>query len=207
MYYVGRKDNNWVVDRQKEFADGLRLARCAVEFGKEDPSALCYGGWAIVHFTRSIEAGAPFIARALGLNPNMTAARVFSAWLRIWDNEPEASVERIAEAIRLSPFEPYMRHWLTGMAHACYHAERYHEAVPWAQKAIAEDPTYVSALRILAASYAQAGRIKEARGAMQRLQDVDPVLRISNLRDAIGPYRPEGLARYEEGLRLAGLPE
>ena len=47
----------------------------------------------------------------------------------------------------------------------------------------------------------------EARSAIQRLQEVDPVLRVSNLRHAIGPYRPEGLARYEEGLRLAGLPE
>ena len=49
--------------------------------------------------------------------------------------------------------------------------------------------------------------MEEAKGAIQRLQEVDPVLRVSNLRHAIGPYRPEGLARYEEGLRLAGLPE
>jgi hypothetical protein len=32
-------------------------------------------------------------------------------------------------------------------------------------------------------------------------------LRISNLRDELGPYLPEYLARYVEGLRAAGLPE
>ena len=93
------------------------------------------------------------------------------------------------------------------MAHACYHAERYSEAVLWGEKAAAADPNYVGSLRILAASYAQAGRMEQATSATQRLQEADPVLRVSNLRHAIGPYRPEGLARYEEGLRLAGLPE
>jgi hypothetical protein len=32
-------------------------------------------------------------------------------------------------------------------------------------------------------------------------------LRISNLRDRVGPYRPEDFARYAQALRLAGLPE
>ena len=36
MYYVNRKDNNWMVDRAREFEEGLRLARRAVELGKED---------------------------------------------------------------------------------------------------------------------------------------------------------------------------
>ena len=36
------------------------------------------------------------------------------------------------------------------MAHAYYHAEQYDEAVAWAEKAAAIDPTYVGGLRILA---------------------------------------------------------
>jgi len=32
-------------------------------------------------------------------------------------------------------------------------------------------------------------------------------LSVSNLKDVLGPYRHEGLSRYEEGLRQAGLPE
>jgi hypothetical protein len=44
----------------------------------------------------------------------------------------------------------------------------------------------------------------ERRSGMRRL---DPPRRVSNLRHVLGPYRPEDLARYEEGLRKAGLPE
>jgi adenylate cyclase len=207
MIYVGRKDNNWMVDRPREFAEGLRLARRAVELGKEDALALCYGGWTLVHLARNTEVGAPFIERALVLDPNMTAARVYSAWLRIWTGEPEIAIERIAEAIRLSPLDPELHFWEIAMAHGYYHAERYGEAVAWAVKGAAVDPTYVGGLRILAASYARAGRTEDAQAAVQRLYEIDPTLCIANLRDAVGPYRPEGLARYEEGLRLAGLPE
>jgi len=43
---------------------------------------------------------------------------------------------------------------------------------------------------------------------MARLRQLDPVLRISNLSDVAAPLRrPEDLAKWEEGLRKAGLPE
>ena len=42
---------------------------------------------------------------------------------------------------------------------------------------------------------------------MARLRQLDPALRISNLKDLIPLRRPEDLARLAEGLRKAGLPE
>ena len=71
-----------------------------------------------------------------------------------------------------------------------------------------EQSDHVGALRIFAAVRAFAGRIQEARKAMSRIRQIDPMLRISNLADVLPPLsRPEDLARYAEGLRLAGLPE
>lgn len=51
-----------------------------------------------------------------------------------------------------------------------------------------------------------AGHLEEARQAVAGLQQRDPTLRISPLRGALGPYRSEDLAKYEAGLRQAGLP-
>jgi hypothetical protein len=42
---------------------------------------------------------------------------------------------------------------------------------------------------------------------MLKLRKADPQLRMSNLGNVISPLRPEHLAKYVEGLRLAGLPE
>jgi hypothetical protein len=49
--------------------------------------------------------------------------------------------------------------------------------------------------------------MEEARQAMERLRQIDPALRISNLKDWFPIRRPEHFARWTEGLRKAGLPE
>ena len=58
------------------------------------------------------------------------------------------------------------------------------------------------------ASNALAGRLGQTQKVLARLRQLDPTLRVSNLRDRLDPYRrPEDVARYEQGLRKAGLPE
>jgi hypothetical protein len=42
---------------------------------------------------------------------------------------------------------------------------------------------------------------------MARMRELDSAYRISDVKDRIPFRRPEDLARYEEGLRKAGLPE
>jgi len=70
-----------------------------------------------------------------------------------------------------------------------------------------EWPDYQTALRIAAASNALAGRLEKARNVRERLQKLDPQLRISNLDNELGPYhRPHDIVRYVEGLRVAGSP-
>jgi len=60
---------------------------------------------------------------------------------------------------------------------------------------------------IIAASHALAGRTNDARRATQRLRQIDPAARISNLKDWLPAHRPEDLATFVDGLRKAGLPE
>jgi len=58
-----------------------------------------------------------------------------------------------------------------------------------------------------AASNALAGRVVEAHKIMARLRELDPKLSVSNLKDYITFRRPEDFARFEDGLRQAGLSE
>ena len=62
-------------------------------------------------------------------------------------------------------------------------------------------------LRIKTNSHMLAGQAEEAQEALARLRQLHPTLRVSNLKDVLGPYGREDLSRYEEGLRQAGLPE
>jgi Flp pilus assembly protein TadD len=96
----------------------------------------------------------------------------------------------------------------SGTAHAHFFLSRYDKAASWATMALQDNPDHQPALRIEAASSAMAGRLEQARTAVARLRQVNPTLRVSNLKEVLGPYRhAESFAQYEEGLRRAGLPE
>jgi hypothetical protein len=68
-------------------------------------------------------------------------------------------------------------------------------------------PNFHQALRMAAAGHALAGRLDIARKAMGRLRQIDPDLRVSNLFELTPLRRAQDMARYQEGLRKAGLPE
>ena len=101
---------------------------------------------------------------------------------------------------------PPRRH--AAMANAFFFLGRYDEATAWAAMALRDAPDLHTALRIDAASHALVGRLEQAQKSLARLRKLSPALRVSTLGDVYGPYRrPEDIARYEEGLRRAGLPE
>jgi hypothetical protein len=57
------------------------------------------------------------------------------------------------------------------------------------------------------AAHALAGNIEQAKAACARLRALEPLLRVSNFRNLMAPFRPVDFAKWEGGLRLAGLPE
>src|SRR6202044_443970 len=108
--------------------------------------------------------------------------------------------------MRLSPFEPSMFMMQQGTASGHFYTGRYDEAAAWSAKSIGENPNYSSAWRVTAASNAFLGRGGQAQKAMVRLRQLEPTLRIATIKQLF-PLRPSDLARMEEGLRKAGLPE
>ena len=206
--YAWAKGNSWISVTPNEVAEVTRLAQRAVELGKDDAIALAASGWALAYVVRDLGAGAAFIDRALVLNSNLAEAFFCGGWAKNWLGEPEAAIERFARAIRLSPLDPWVIGMRVGTAHAHFFLGRYDEATSWAAMALQDNPDLPPGLRIDAASNAMAGRPVQAHKAIDRLRQLNPALRVSNLKDVLGPYQhAEDLARYEEGLRLAGLPE
>jgi TolB-like protein/class 3 adenylate cyclase/tetratricopeptide (TPR) repeat protein len=207
--YTQRKANGWMVDPVEETAEAARLARRAAELGKDDATALCFGGLTLGYVLGDVEDAAAFIGRALALDPNMAAAWFASGYLKLGQGELEMAIDHTSRAMRLSPLDTATYLWQTriGLAHFC--AGRYDKAVFFAENVLRDQPTYGFALRVVAASHALAGRSEQSQRAMARLRQSAPQLRVSNLGDVISPSEllPEHRARYIEGLRLAGLPE
>jgi len=206
--YLVARINGWIPDTANAIAEVKKLTRRAVELGKDDAIALSAGGNALAFVVGDVGVGAGLVDRALALNSNLAEAWNFGGWVKIWLGEPESAIERFARALRLSPLDPWLMAMRAGTAYAHFFLNRYDEAASWAAMALQCSPDYQPGLRITAASNAMAGRPEQAHKAVARLRELSPTLRLSNLKDVLGPYRrAEDVARYEEGLRRAGLPE
>jgi len=202
-----RKINGWMTDRAQEVAEGARLARRAVELGKDDAVALARGGHALGHFGGDLDSCIALVDRALVLNPNLSAAWYLGGFQRVSRGQPDDAIEHFSRAMRLSPLDPEMVRMQAGMALAHLFAGRTDQASSWAEKAFSNLPSFLIVAGIIAASHALADRADEARQAMRHLRRLDPALRISNLKDWFPLRRPEDLATLADGLRKAGLPE
>ena len=205
--YAWRKINGWMTDRAQEIAETERLARRAAEVGPDDAVALSRGAHALAYVVGDLDAAATFVDRALVLNPNLAGAWYASGWVRVFLGESDVAIKHFAQAMRLSPLDPHSIGMQAGTAFAHFLAGRFDEASLWAGKAMWEQTNYLTTLVIAAASNALAGRSTEAQKTIARLRQLYPTLRVSNVKEWAAFRRPEDLARLEEGLRKATLPE
>jgi TolB-like protein len=204
--YVWRAYNGWMLDPPQERAESTRLAWRAVELGRDDAVALARGGYALGFLAGELDSGLAFLDRALQLNPNLATTWVLSGLFRNFLGEPDAAIEQLAYAMRLSPLDPTSYHMQAGTGFAHFLAGRFDEACTWAERALREEPNHTPACAVAAAAHALAGRLPQAQRAMAHLRQVHPTLRVTTFTPLLF-RRPEHLALWREGLRQAGLPE
>jgi tetratricopeptide (TPR) repeat protein len=63
--FTRRKTFGRVVDREQEVAEARRLARCALQSGKDDATALAFAGYALAFVASELDDGAAFLERTL----------------------------------------------------------------------------------------------------------------------------------------------
>jgi TolB-like protein/tetratricopeptide (TPR) repeat protein len=205
--YSQRKAFGWVTDRSQDIAEANPLARRAVELARDDALVFSRAGMVLAYVVEDFEAGALFIDRARVLNPNLSAVWHASGWLKVWIGEPETAIQHLERFIRISPLDSLLHSVRSAIAFAHDFAGRYAEAISYAEKALADNPNSHQALRAAALSYALAGQVEQAQKMVERLLRVNPTFRISKLKDLTPLQRPQDIARYQEGMRKAGLPE
>ena len=205
--YTWQKINGWVTDPVSEMTETSRLVEQATRLGQDDAQVLGWSGAALASFVGQVDEGVALIDRALRLNPNLMDAWISSGLARLVTGEWDVAIDHFARAMRLSPFDPMLFLMQFGAGYGHFQTSRYEEAAAWAAKSIGEYSKYVPAWRLAAASNGLLGRQEQAQKAVAGLAQLDPTLRLANLKDRVTLYRPGDLARLEEGLRKAGVPE
>jgi adenylate cyclase len=145
--------------------------------------------------------------RALALNPNAAHAWSARGFIHAVRNQPEAAIEALDRARRLSPFDPLAFFYASNIAAAHLAARRFEQTIEWTDRALHEQPRMVQAMRLKTVALAHLGHLDEARAALGRVLAIDPELTIAGFREYAHFLAPELLELYVTGLRLAGLPE
>lgn len=147
-----RRLNGWTQDAAADTAEGARMARRAVDLGRNDAVALTRGGHALAHFTRDLDTGIDFLDKALLLNSNLAAAWFLGGYLRLWRGEPDDAIKRFEHAMRLSPLDSEMFRMQAGVAMAHLLARRFDAACLWAEKAFRDVPHFILSPALIASN-------------------------------------------------------
>ena len=156
----------WVADHSDSLSKAFSSAQRAVVLDDTDSFPHTILG-AVHMFRREYEESRSEHERAMALNPNDPEAHRYFGNLLAATGEVDAAIEQIELARQLNPFDATWVPWILGIAY--FTARRYDQAIASLKQA--RDP--INEVRgWLAASYAHAGRLEEARTALTEFLQV-----------------------------------
>ena len=205
--YWLRIASGWISDLDREKAEANELARRGVRLGENDAVALAAAAHALAYVVHDLDTAVVFVERALTLDPNLAAAWACSGAVQAWLGDPDTGIKHLMRALRLSPLDPLMPRRLNMIGFAHFIAGRYDEALSWGTRALRDQPDFLAALRLVAASSACIEQMDQARAAMARHLQLDPAMNLSKLRQYNPTRKPADFARFAGALRKAGMPE
>lgn len=198
----------WTRSPRDSLASALDLARRAIVVDDRDPYAHGTLGGVLATLGKKEEAIAE-LSRAIELNPSFALPRWgLARGYTVWGLAREA-IELLHAALRLSPRDAFLPHFLEALGFAHFALGAYDEAVAWAERSLRERPDWARAHQLRAAACAWLGRSGEARASLERMFELAPAFSLEGLRES---YRVAGSAsdlpdRYVEGLEQAGWHE
>jgi adenylate cyclase len=192
--------------RDRSITEMVRAARRCVELDDKDPLGHVALG-AAYSLTGQRHEMIAALQLAIELNPSLSTAYYWLGVLLAWGGRSDEAIENLDKAMRLNPKDPMV--WITfhGVAMAHFAAERYEEAVDWAERSLHRRPKGGVAATILAASLAHLGRVEEARRIVTSSYGGRRLPSLSAVERNLAFAAPAVAERYLDGLRKAGLKE
>jgi adenylate cyclase len=203
LAYVRRNSQGF--GEQQDKARAIELARETIEKDRDNPETLHCAGHVLGFFTEEHDRALTLLERAVALNPNSARIQSSLGWVQCYACRPLEAITHFERAMRLSPRDPEMMSFLSGLALAHLVAGRDENVLIAAHEAMQEMPNWAPSYRLQAAALARLGRLVEAGVAAKCLLKLDPgftiATRLPKFRD------PAFRESYSTALKVAGLPE
>lgn len=142
--------------------------------------------------------------RALELNPSNAGALGEVARISAFLGQTDTTRKTAVRAMDLSPSDPHLALWVRSLAIASFVDKDYDTAARFAAEAASKRPDWFFNYALLAACYAQAGKLDLAKQAMVDSSHLLSVYPPAALKAGHPFAREEDFDRFISGLRLAG---
>ncbi len=183
---------------------GLEAAITAIQLDPDIPHAFFALGvlnLALAEFDNALAA----TRHAVRLDTNFSDGYALLAEIGVRGGDLDEALAAIRRAKLLHPHHPFTYHWIEG--HILFQQERYEEAQPLLEEAVALNSQFLLGLITLAASYGMEGEADSAGATLKKALAIKPELGLDAAIAAL-PYRYKDRSRkLALGLRLAGLVE
>ena len=186
-----------------------QAARMALELEPESRTAHHALGSALVFQNRLEEALAAF-ERQIAMVPNFANAYNWIGLVHTLMGNPKLAIPAHEHSIELSPRDPRLSTWISGLARALLCDGQDARALREAERSVNLPNPWPRSYETLAMAYAVNGLLDDARAAARVVQAHWPGYSIAQHRAELRSDRPAFLERHErliEGLRMAGIPE
>ncbi len=182
----------------------LALARSAIEFGNDDPVVLAIAAHSLLAVGHMHVEGLNAIDRALSANPNHVVVLWLAGICNMLCGDAAKAEQSYSRAARLSPGAPEVPEWIAGIGFARFGTGDYEAALEPLEQSRAMLSDWPPTHWMLAAAYANLGRLDEARAQLRRALDVAPHSSLAGVQ--VMADRSDGrLMPLIDGLRRAGL--
>jgi len=190
----------WAEGPEKAMREAENAARRALALDVADARAHAELGL-VQLFQRKHQLALQAFERALSINPNDADILADHADLLHYMGRQEEALTLIRRAMMLNPYYPDWYLW--NLADIYFELGRLDDVVNTVHQM--RNPLLGS--RLLAASYALSGRLEEARLAAEDVLLIDPDFSVAAWTRKQPDIDPKSIARYANGLKLAGLPD
>lgn len=199
--------HNWADDPAAAKADAAHHAERAITLDPQDARGFTIAGHIRATLQHRLREASALHDRALALNPNLAMAWAVSALTYLYLGEWDEAERRLERYKRLSPMDPGAFHYDAGFCIVALMRRDYETAVSVGRAVGELNPAFAAANKPYLAALGHLGQTSEAAVVLRRTLALDPGFTISRFLEEAPFQRPEDIAHFAEGLRLAGVSE
>jgi tetratricopeptide (TPR) repeat protein len=166
-------------DPAHDVVEAERVSRVALSLDRSDARVLAFAGHARRFLVGYPEEGMALLDQAVRLDPNFATGWGWRGAAKNAFGQPELAIKDLERALRLSPLDVSIFLPQGQMAISHFLCDHYDEATSWAVTSLQSRPNHLTALLVLMAAHAMAGRLDAARRATDTYLQLNSAARLS----------------------------